>query len=47
MPLPSTSMGACMRFVRREHSDWPQKQRIAACLNTLRKAGKKVAPKKE
>lgn len=47
MPLPTSSMGACIRYVRRKHPDWANDQRVAACLSALRKAGKKVAPKKE
>jgi len=46
-PIPSSSMSACMRFVRKEHPEWEQDQRVAVCLATLRKAGKKVAPKKK
>jgi len=47
MPLPTSSMGTCIRYVRRKHPDWPHDQRVAACLTALRKAGKDVAPKKK
>jgi len=40
MPIPTTSMGACMRFLRREHSKWPYKQRLAICLKKTN-SGKK------
>lgn len=39
MPLPK-SMGACMRYVRRKHSGWSRKQRVAACLTAAGKSRK-------
>lgn len=46
MPIPTTSMGACIRFLRRDKPNMDYKQRLAICLDVMRKAGKKVAPEK-
>ena len=46
MPIPTESMGACIRHLRRKNPGMSSDQRVAICLDVMRKAGKEVAPKK-
>lgn len=41
MPIPSSSMGACLRFIRKEHPEWSRDKKIAVCLDVTKK-GKKT-----
>ena len=43
MPLPA-DMGMCIRKLRREKPDMKGDQRVAICLDMMRKAGKETAP---
>lgn len=47
MPVPkTTNVGTLRKFFKREHPDWPEKQVIAAALNSARRAGAKIPKKK-
>lgn len=43
IPVPSSedNLGACIRFLRREHPEMKQDQRVAICLDLARKGKKK------
>ncbi len=42
MPIDSSSMGACIRQMRREGK--PNDQRVAICLDVMRRKGGKGKP---
>ena len=43
-PIPTESMGACMRFMRRDKPDMKNDQMVAICLDMMRKKGGKDTP---
>jgi len=43
MPVPKTTdIGTLRKFFKREHPEWPEKQVIAASLETARRHGAKI-----
>lgn len=48
MPFPKTrDMGKVIRFIKREHPEWPHDKAVAAALNQARKSGAKIPKKKK